>query len=439
MIRQMMHCQWPANTGKQNINHIRSGLKLTFAGLLTALLLIAKTSFAAGPGEAADPFDFDLTESAEPTETNWQVNGYLEWRSRYALPQRDWLSNRMLTQLETRYESDEWLFFSSAQMEYDPATTDYRSAERFNLNEAYFSFDGDQFDLMIGKQRIAWGVADGRSTIDRVNAVDMREPIGNGRTSARRPSWAVFTEYNQDWGIWEAVWLPRGRDRKFAEFGSPWEMPFINQLRRQERDGQIALEIDDPHPHEGGIRFTHYGQGLDWGLAYFNGYTDAPIVLENKDNRIWLRPERIQTWNINLASGIGKNTLRAEFSHTPDFPTINGQTESLTQVVTGWDRTFLTDLYVNIQIYWDGYDETEDDYGLTFAITNGFYRDALELGIRGQTARDAQYVLEVFANYQVNDNLSLDIKSLTFGGDTDTGIGAFRDNDFVELAIRYAF
>ena len=385
-----------------------------------------------------DPFAFDFSQ-AQLVDDSWRWNGFLELRNQYADPRNEWLSNRQRALMESRYRGEGWQFFASGQAEYDPATTDYRSSTRFNVNEVYALFDGPGMDLTVGKQRVAWGVADGRSTIDRINAVDLREPIGNGRTSARRPSWVILLEHSAAIGIWEAVWLPRGRDRKLAEFGSPWEVLALHQLRRQAVDGEIFLDIEDPHKHEGGLRFTHYGQGLDWGLAVFDGFTDAPIVRQISGNRVTLRPYRIRTWNANMAVAWARSTLRAEFSFTENFPLFDGTTEPLTQVVLGWDRTYLTNLYFNMQVFLDDIEKQGRNYGVTFALNNKFFNDALEAGVRGQTGRQSQYAVEVYADYQVNDRLSMTVKNFAFSGDKGTELGEFGSNDFIELSMRYEF
>ena len=101
----------------------------------------------------------------------------------------------------------------------------YRDATRIELREAYVHYDGAAVDVTVGKQRVGWGTADGLSTIDRVNAIDYREPIGNARTAARRPSSLVRVEATTDVGVFDLVWLPRGPRPQAAGLRQPLGAP----------------------------------------------------------------------------------------------------------------------------------------------------------------------------------------------------------------------
>jgi hypothetical protein len=399
------------------------------------------------------PFDFDLSTDTEYTnnhgEAYWEWSGNLSFRHRYSSPQSKALSNRVRGEIKSTYKQKKFTFFSRAHIDADPAVTSYRNSTYAELDEFYTAFNTDIYarntTITLGKQRLAWGTADGLSTIDRVNAIDFKEPISNGRTSARRPSWLLSVEQTLSAGVWQAVWLPKGRDRTLPEYQSPWETSALNQLRTDAIDGNISLTIDDPHKNEGGVRFTHYGQGLDWGFAFFNGYTDAATTITRQQNTVHLRPARIGTINANIAKGFSASTLRGEFSYTPNHPTSNGEQQVLSQWVLGWDRTYFTDFYVNIQFFSDRFsnqsasDINTNNSGITFAVSDKFYDDAIEAGTRGQLARHAQYSIETFIEYTASDNYSLQASYIAFGGEQGSGLAEFTQNDFVQLEIKYYF
>ncbi len=387
-----------------------------------------------------DPFAFDL--SAETSEERrWRVSGFFESRNQRFISQDSFLSLRQRGQLEIKYtsHSERWRFFTSAYGEYDSATEDYRSPFRGEVLEAYGVFDGPSTDITLGRQRIPWGTADGRSTIDRVNAVDFRDPIGNARTSSRRPSWVARIEQSTSIGVFEGVWLPIGRDRRIPEQGSPWEVSFLADLRAARDTGAFVLNIEDPKVHEGGFRFLQFGEGFDWSVAVFNGLSDFPLLSLQTADRVRLTPARFTTVNLSAAIGQAKSTWRGEIAYTPDFPLGLGRTTDLGQVIIGWDRTFLRDLYVNVQLFLDRFGDVDDTYGGTFAITNSFFDDATEAGVRGQIANEGQYAIETFADYEFNDAITLTARVFVFGGETGSDLGEFRENDFAEVSLRYAF
>lgn len=402
------------------------------ARLLPTLLCCAPAAFGAD-----DPFDFDLSAAAERGQAKWRLSGFLETRSRLLLTEGDWLSNRAFGQAELMHTRGPWRYFLMGSAEQDGAKRHYRDATRIELREAYLHYDGAAVDVTVGKQRVGWGTADGLSTIDRVNAIDYREPIGNARTAARRPSSLVRVEATTDVGVFDLVWLPRGRDRKLPGFGSPWEPADLHALRRDARERGATLRTDDTETHEGGVRYVRYGRGLDWGVAYFDGYTDGPTTHRVEGPRERLLPERIRTWNVNAAMGFGQSTVRGELAWTPDYPGAAGYGERW-QYVVGWDRVFLTNLYVNLQLFREWMSDGDAVDGGTFAITNPFFDDALTAGLRGQWANGGQLALEAFLELQWTDAVQLAMRAMFFDGDTGTPLGDYLDNDFAEVSVRWS-
>ena len=398
---------------------------------LAGLLGLAAPAFGAD-----DPFDFDLSGANRAAEAPWRLSGFVETRTRHTLTEGDWLSNRTYGQAELMHNRGPLRFFVMGGAEHDGAKRRYRDATRVELREAYIHYDGATVDVTVGKQRVGWGTADGVSTIDRVNAVDLREPIGNARTAARRPSNLARVEATTPAGVFDVVWLPRGRDRKFPGHGSPWEPRDLHALRRDARERGARLAIDDAEAAEAGVRYIRYGQGLDWGVAYYNGYTDAPTALRAEGPLERLVPERVRTWNVNAAMGFGQSTLRGEVAWTADYPGAGRHGERW-QSVIGWDRTLFTNLYINVQLFRDWLPGGDAVEGGTFAVSNLFLDDAVTAGLRGQWANGGQLAIEAFLEMQWNDAVEVAVRAMFFDGDAGTPLGDYLDNDFAEVAVRW--
>ncbi|MEM7217431.1 MAG: hypothetical protein AAF515_03635 [Pseudomonadota bacterium] len=400
--------------------------------LAAGLLLVAGVSAA-----AEDPFDFDLTPALDDSP-RWQLSGYLEARGRVFtaadatldIEAGDWLSRRLQAFAELSYRGEHWRSRLSGTVEHDAAKRDFRAAYRGEIREAAVTFITGDTQLTAGRERLAWGTADGASTIDRVNAIDFRDPVGNGRTASRRPSWLVRINRATSLGDFEAVWLPRGRDRKRAETNSPWEAIELRGLRATGAALALPVVIEDPHDHEYGLRFTHYGQGFDWGLAVFDGDADFPTDVRMNADAVRAFPARRRTWNANTAIGFGASTLRGELAYTE-------QTEQW-QAILGWDRTFFESLYLNVQAFWDSAPAQRNTHGATFAVTQGLLEDAATIGVRGQIANRDQFAVESFIEWQPRDGLLLSIRALQFGGDSGTPLGAFAKRDFVDVTLRWS-
>lgn len=404
--------------------------------------LLALSFALASPAEAqgqSDPFDFDFATTSQESDNRLRISGTFTSRNQHLLEQSSFLSARQRAFLEGKWSSEKLRLVLSGWTEYDRANRDFRDPWYAELTEAYAFFDGETVDVTLGRQRVAWGVADGRSTIDILNAIDLRDPIGNARTPSRRPSWMARVEYRLDYGTLEAAFLPIGRNRSLAGFGNPWELDELNALRRADLAGDISLDIQKSSSPEGGIRFARFGQGFDWSVAVFSGKTDAPLPFQESETEVRLSPERFTTFNVSTAIGAGKSTWRGEFAFSPNTPIGLGQSSDLTQVIVGWDRTFFTDLYANIQVFTDVFSNRSDIYGATFALTKPLFDGGAEIGVRGQVGNNNTFSAEAFVDYVLNDNVSLAARLFVLDGNAQSDFASFRDNDFVELSLVYSF
>lgn len=408
-----------------------------------AYALLAGTAFTTS-AMAGSSTDFDLSSASLGGDSPLQVGGYFESRNQYFLSDsthsEDWLSLRQRVGLDVTYKFDNITLFAAGYAEHDGATNDYRSARHGELTEAYAKLDGENTDLTVGKRIITWGAADGRRTIDRINAVNLKDPIGNGRTTARRANWLVHLEHSlNNSTTLEGVYLPFGRDTELPEHGSPWEPMALYNLRYDAGLGFITLVERDEDDGEGGARISHFGEGFDISAAFYSGYTDNRVIVEQTMSTIVLAPVRTETYNLSGATPHGNGTLRGELSYTPDMPLGMGQETDLLQGIVGWDTTFGIDTLVSLQLFVDSYDDMDDTYGATFSVLDKICDDQVDVGLRGQLANDDQYVAEAFATYPVNDGLSLTARGMWFGGEDGTPIDEFSKNDFVELSARLTF
>lgn len=430
-----------------------NGRERSFSLTLSSLMALFSTAmlFSMVARAETDSLDFDLTSTTDVpalTEQTWRISNTFESRNQKFLRQSDWLSARQRLTSQLYASGAYGQGFVSLQADYDPAVHSYYKTTALELYEAYFVFDGAQIALpqtffTFGKQRITWGATDGRSTIDLLNAINFRDPISNGRTLLRRPSWLMRLEHKTELGIIDLVWMPEGKDRKLPEYGNPWEPAFLNQLRQAERAGLIDFDDKEKHRPEGAARFTHYGQGVDWGFAYFHGYTEMPFAETTGPGNVDLKMQRQRTWNVNAALSLNNSTWRAEAAYTPDMPYYdqNGYVKKsdLRQLILGWDRTFDDNVYGNLQAYWDSYSSGGKDYGVTFAASKPFMHDTLTLGVSGQYGYQGQYSVEAYAEYAFNDDWTFTLRNYYFGGPPESSMGNYADNDFVEFGIRYFF
>lgn len=141
---------------------------------------------------------------------------------------------------------------------------------------------------------------------------------------------------------------------------------------------------------------------------------------------------RSRTWNANAAVGLARSTLRAELART------SGETLGRWQAVVGWDRTFLADLYVNLQASIEREDEGGATRSGTFAVTKPLLDDAATLAVRGQWAEGGECFTEAPVEYHLRDEVTLSLRALMISA-SDADTLDFADRDFVELAVRWLY
>jgi hypothetical protein len=204
--------------------------------------------------------------------------------------------------------------------------------------------------------------------------------------------------------------------------------------------------------------------GFDLALLYYNGYTDDPAYhrdyLTDDRMRFTTRYKRYQAYGFNFAKGFERATVRGElavkpgllFSIDPDDPSYSMDDDGLVsrdlyQGVIGIDRTFFTNLYINLQFFVDLIEDGQRElalkrktHGITFEISDKFLDDDLSAGFRGMyfTTNDGS-ASEIFAEYKIGDNWQIAPGYMTFNGPKDSRLGQFDDNDMIYFRLRYSF
>ena len=171
-----------------------------------------------------DPFAFDLTEGgngaeAESSSYDYRFSNTVEGRLRKFTRQSDFLSSRLRLNSSLLLDAGFGSLYANGFFDYDEAVHGYDKRFKAALYELYGKINGSETgfsgtQLSMGKMRLSWGVNDGRSTIDVINATYMPDPMANGRTVYKWPAWMARVEQSTALGNLEGVILPFGKDRQ---------------------------------------------------------------------------------------------------------------------------------------------------------------------------------------------------------------------------------
>ena len=450
--------------------------------LLCVVFLVFIFFIYVAPSQAtqSDPLeDMDLnflTEetSVEDTTQFLSINGYLESRNQLRIKEMDEpISLRQRLWLDCYLGQDCIRGFASAYFDYDPAVRDWTDDNDeiyyVELNEAYLTVDTERIDFIFGKKMMRWGTGDGINPMDLINPRDYRDPIASARADARLPILLANGIFLLGPVTVEGVLIPKSEVNKFPLPHSPWEPKALKEMRRMAESGEIVLAPKEEPDNwfkdsEFAFRVSTVWKGFDLALLYYNGYTDDPVYHRDylTDGRMHFTPKYIhyQAYGLNFAKGFERATVRGElavkpgllFSIDPDDLSYEKDSDGLAardlyQGVIGIDRTFFTNLYVNLQFFYDFIENGKEDisleqktHGITFEISDKFLDDDLSAGFRGTFfTSDEGLAAEIFAEYKIGDNWEIAPGYMFFNGPENSRLGQFSQNDMIYFRLRYSF
>ena len=223
----------------------------------------------------------------------------------------------------------------SAAAEYN-----YRNPTRtgFRLNEAYYRYSGEIWDISVGRQVIVWGQADGFKLTDVLSARDSSEFIAFSGDDARLPSDSIRLRFFHDLFTFEAIAVPFFTPNKLPRFG--FEDGAKNGLYYIDMPdtyktaiGSIPVKYtktESTKPKmftdtEAAARFSFFLPGIDFSVSGFYGWDKNPRYVKSgyaKLNAMHLPEQAFLTINqeyyrigmagIDAAIPAGDVTIRLE-------------------------------------------------------------------------------------------------------------------------------
>ena len=301
------------------------------------------------------------------------------------------------------------------------------------LKEAYAELYYDSTDLTIGKQRIAWGKADGINPTDNFNPQDQTQPFADdnkiGVTAVRA------RHYYTDW-LFDLVWVPCFTSPEFAEPGERWSLLPSGRIKP-------VYPEDKLENSEYGVRASRWTPAVDFSVSYFNGYSKEPAFPAEArvegDQYIW-EPEfyRVHVLGGDFSRDFGSFVVRGEGAYFKPDEEFDLK-RPYYRCVLGVDFNLIDELYVNTQYYREEEEGREAVDMITLATqyeVTPFQQFELNVsyGIDGH-----DYLINPVYKVDVIDSLSLTLGAYLFEGDEGTLFGSFVDKDYLYFVLNKAF
>jgi hypothetical protein len=137
-----------------------------------------------------------------------------------------------------------------------------------DLREAYWAFEGDGYELLVGANTVFWGVTESVHLVDIINQTDFAGDI-DGEDKLGQPMLSLMLQ--RDWGEITAFVMPVFRERTFAGVDGRFRPPLpvdtdkaVYESSREDRHVDLAL------------RYSHYIGDIDIGVNVFSGTSREP-------------------------------------------------------------------------------------------------------------------------------------------------------------------
>lgn len=161
-----------------------------------------------------------------------------------------------------------------------------------DLREANWLHFGDGYDLVVGFDKVFWGVAESRHLVDIVNQTDLVEDIDQ-EDKLGQPM--VQLQAGTDWGVFRGFLMPVFRERTFpdddARFRGP--LPIAD-------DADYQSDAEAFHP-DLALRWSSTFGGFDVGVSHFRGTSREPRLLPAFRNG---RTELVPTYDLIDQTGV---------------------------------------------------------------------------------------------------------------------------------------
>lgn len=241
-------------------------------------------------------------------------------------------------------KSGAWEFALGARFDaYGQSGSPGFSSSKLDYTENYLRWRGEDTRITVGTQNVLWGRVDEISPIDRMSRVDLSRIILDKLPERRRAVPAVRMEHFAGDAKIDAVWLPAFESAVLPDGNSVWNpLDTVNGrlLGIGNVPGIIGAQVREEKYGSGGggVRLTHSGGKLDYGLSLQRVrqsqpyYRVSPGMLTGVHPFSWIAGGELEaqkwgaTWRMEAAwsSDVPVTTNTFQYQTEPAFDLVLG-------------------------------------------------------------------------------------------------------------------
>jgi hypothetical protein len=317
------------------------------------------------------------------------------------------------------------------------ATDDERSLVDFK--EAYWAFEGDDYEVLVGANTVFWGVTESAHLVDIINQADFAGDI-DGEDKLGQPM--VSLALQRDWGEISGFVMPYFRERTFAGVEGRFRSPVP-----VDTDNPLYESSDEENNVDFALRYSHYIGDVDIGLHAFSGTSREPRFVPAADGQSLLPVyDQINQFGVDL------QYTKDAWLWKLEAIARDGASHSYAAAVGGFEYTMYqvsdssADIGLLLEYQYDGRNELEplttadnDVFVATRLALNDIQDTAVLAGI-GYDVDTGETFINIEAERRFGDDWFAELRVRAFSGaeQGDTTYSLQKD-DYVQLSVARYF
>jgi len=334
----------------------------------------------------------------------------------------------------------------------------------FELREFYFETAVNDDYMIVGKQQVVWGKADGLKVLDVINPQSFRNFILDDFEESRIPLWM----FNYEWQIdshstLQVLWIPDQTVHVLPNSGATYAFTtprlvpsappgVVVDINALDRPSRIIEDCDI------GLRWSAFVAGWDLTLNYFYHYDDFPVLRQNlvftpTGVKVAISPEyeRSHLLGGTFSNAFGSLTVRGEVGYSSNRffltrnPDVTGGVVESDEVsyVVGLDWFGFDETLLSVQFFQSvvldppsGLTRPVVDNTLTFLAQKLYFNDTLKTEVLTiHNMYDNDGLVRPKVTYELEDDIKIWFGADVFYGSYQGLFGQYDSNDRIYLGI----
>ncbi len=308
-----------------------------------------------------------------------------------------------------------------------------------DLREAYWGFEGDDWDATLGISKVFWGVTESRHLVDVINQTDLVESIDE-ESKLGQP--LVNFNLQRDYGRFGVYVMPYFRERTFPGVEGRFRGPLV-----VDTNNPIFESSNEENHIDLALRYSHYIGDVDLGVHVFEGTSrEARFAVAADGDRL------LPVYDQMTQIGVDVQYTAEAWLWKLEAIARDTRVDSFIAAVGGLEYTFYSvknsaaDVGVLIEYLYDDRNSVSPPTAFdndVFIGTRLALNDAEDTSILAGVVIDLdtqEMFLNIEAERRFSDTLSVDLQLRTFmNAEPGDALYAVKQDDYLQLRLSWYY